>query len=303
MIQDKKPTVLVVDDAGINLSLLSNILQDDYHVKIAKDGVKALEIIEATPELDLILLDIEMPKMNGYEVCINVKNNPARKHIPIIFITAKSTPEDEEYGLNLGAIDYITKPFSKSIVKLRVKNHIALKLKSDMLEKLSTYDSLTGVHNRRYFDESYEYIYNQAVKDKKSIAVFMMDIDFFKFYNDNYGHGLGDDVIIKVAKELDEIFSDYTKVFARYGGEEFVAIVENLSLEELQDLAKCLVKSIENLAIKHDFSKVCKFVTVSAGAVKVQAEDFSKEQILAKADEALYAVKNSGRNNFLVKEM
>ena len=120
----KKPTILVVDDMTTTLLLLHDLLKDTYEVKIAKSGTKALEILESPNDIDLILLDIEMPDINGYDVCRKIKNNETIKNIPIIFITGRTSQEDEEYGLNLGAIDYITKPFNKAIVKLRIKNYL-----------------------------------------------------------------------------------------------------------------------------------------------------------------------------------
>ncbi|MFA7021827.1 response regulator, partial [Aliarcobacter sp.] len=199
----KKPTILVVDDMTTTLLLIHDLLKDTYEVKIAKSGTKALEILNAPNDIDLILLDIEMPDINGYEVCKILKNNEQTKNIPIIFVTARNSEEDEEYGLNLGAIDYITKPFNKTITKLRLKNYLEMKIKNDLLEKISMYDGLTNIRNRRYFDETFETTFLEAKRDKKSLAVLMIDIDFFKPYNDNYGHGQGDIALKKVAKALE----------------------------------------------------------------------------------------------------
>ena len=176
----KKPTILVVDDMTTTLLLIHDLLKDTYEVKIAKSGTKALEILNAPNDIDLILLDVELPDINGYEVCKILKNNDQTKKIPIIFVTARNSEADEEYGLNLGAIDYITKPFNKTITKLRLKNYLDLKIKNDMLEKLSMYDGLTNIRNRRFFDETFEKTFNEIKRDKKSLAVLMIDIDFFK---------------------------------------------------------------------------------------------------------------------------
>ncbi|MDX4060099.1 response regulator [Aliarcobacter skirrowii] len=152
MIEENRATILIVDDMSTNLMMLSDILKDDYNIKISKTGEKAIELCKNL-DIDLVLLDIEMPLMNGYEVCKNLKNYEKTKNIPIIFVSAKNSEEDEEYGLNLGAIDYISKPFSKVIIKARVKNQIKLKQKTELLEKLSNYDGLTNIKNRRYFDD------------------------------------------------------------------------------------------------------------------------------------------------------
>lgn len=187
---NQQPTILIVDDMITNILILSDLLKDEYDIKIAKSGLKAIEIANSQ-NIDLILLDIEMPKMNGYEVCKNLKNSEKTKNIPIIFVTARNSETDEEEGLNLGAIDYITKPFNKTIVKLRVKNHIKLKEKTDLLEQLSMYDGLTNIKNRRFFDEIFEKSYYESRRKKTNLALMMIDIDFFKPYNDNYGHGKG----------------------------------------------------------------------------------------------------------------
>ena len=300
----KKPTILVVDDMTTTLLLLHDLLKDTYEVKIAKSGTKALEILESPNDIDLILLDIEMPDINGYDVCKRIKNNETIKNIPIIFITGRTSQEDEEYGLNLGAIDYITKPFNKAIVKLRIKNYLNLKIKNDMLEKLSMYDGLTNIRNRRFFDETFEKTFSEIKRDKKSLAVLMIDIDFFKPYNDNYGHGQGDETLRKVAKALEKTIKRPTDFVARYGGEEFVILLKNIDKTGLQAVANNLLNAVRELKITHEYSKVEDFVTVSIGVSYYNSSsDITKLELLLKADETLYNVKNSGRNNFAILEV
>ena len=262
----KKPTILVVDDMTTTLLLLHNLLKDTYEVKIAKSGTKALEILESPNDIDLILLDIEMPDMNGYDVCKRIKNNETIKNIPIIFITGRTSQEDEEYGLNLGAIDYITKPFNKAIVKLRIKNYLNLKIKNDMLEKLSMYDGLTNIRNRRFFDETFEKTFSEIKRDKKSLAVLMIDIDFFKPYNDNYGHGQGDETLKKVAKAPEKTIKRASDFVARYGGEEFVILLKDINKDGVEAVANNLLNAVRELKITHEFSKIENYVTISIGA-------------------------------------
>ena len=300
----KKPTILVVDDMTTTLLLLHDLLKDTYEVKIAKSGTKALEILESPNDIDLILLDIEMPDINGYDVCKRIKNNETIKNIPIIFITGRTSQEDEEYGLNLGAIDYITKPFNKAIVKLRIKNYLNLKIKNDMLEKLSMYDGLTNIRNRRYFDETFEKTFSEIKRDKKSLAVLMIDIDFFKPYNDNYGHGQGDIALKKVAKALEKTIKRPTDFVARYGGEEFVILLKDINKDGVEAVANNLLNAIRELKITHEFSKIENYVTVSIGVSYYNSSsDITKLELLLKADETLYNVKNSGRNNFAILEV
>ena len=300
----KKPTILVVDDMTTTLLLLHDLLKDTYEVKIAKSGTKALEILESPNDIDLILLDIEMPDINGYDVCKRIKNNETIKNIPIIFITGRTSQEDEEYGLNLGAIDYITKPFNKAIVKLRIKNYLNLKIKNDMLEKLSMYDGLTNIRNRRFFDETFEKTFSEIKRDKKSLAVLMIDIDFFKLYNDNYGHGQGDETLRKVAKALEKTIKRASDFVARYGGEEFVILLKDINKDGVEAVANNLLNAIRELKITHEFSKIENYVTVSIGVSYYNSSsDITKLELLLKADETLYNVKNSGRNNFAILEV
>ena len=300
----KKPTILVVDDMTTTLLLLHDLLKDTYEVKIAKSGTKALEILESPNDIDLILLDIEMPDINGYDVCKRIKNNETIKNIPIIFITGRTSQEDEEYGLNLGAIDYITKPFNKAIVKLRIKNYLNLKIKNDMLEKLSMYDGLTNIRNRRFFDETFEKTFSEIKRDKKSLAVLMIDIDFFKPYNDNYGHGQGDETLRKVAKALEKTIKRPTDFVARYGGEEFVILLKDINKDGVEAVANNLLNAVRELKITHEFSKIENYVTISIGASFYNSNsDVTKLELLLKADETLYNVKNSGRNNFAILEV
>lgn len=300
----KKPTILVVDDMTTTLLLIHDLLKDTYEVKIAKSGTKALEILESPNDIDLILLDIEMPDINGYDVCKRIKNNETIKNIPIIFITGRTSQEDEEYGLNLGAIDYITKPFNKAIVKLRIKNYLNLKIKNDMLEKLSMYDGLTNIRNRRFFDETFEKTFSEIKRDKKSLAVLMIDIDFFKPYNDNYGHGQGDETLRKVAKALEKTIKRASDFVARYGGEEFVILLKDINKDGVEAVANNLLNAVRELKITHEFSKIENYVTVSIGASFYNSSsDITKLELLLKADETLYNVKNSGRNNFAILEV
>ncbi|WP_066355089.1 GGDEF domain-containing response regulator [Aliarcobacter skirrowii] len=307
MIEENRATILIVDDMSTNLMMLSDILKDDYNIKISKTGEKAIELCKNL-DIDLVLLDIEMPLMNGYEVCKNLKNYEKTKNIPIIFVSAKNSEEDEEYGLNLGAIDYISKPFSKVIIKARVKNQIKLKQKTELLEKLSNYDGLTNIKNRRYFDDRLTQVYKDSKIKNTNLALIMIDIDFFKPYNDNYGHGKGDEALKIVAKTLENSILNTldrpNDLVARYGGEEFVVLFSNIDLKELEEISNRVVKAIRDENIEHKFSKVASYLTISLGAVLYKSSnDLSIASIMKSADEALYEVKQKSRDNFLIKEI
>lgn len=299
----KQPTILIVDDMTTNILILSDLLKDEYDIKVAKNGEKAIEIVNSQ-NIDLILLDVEMPNLNGYEVCKILKASDKTKNIPIIFITARSSETDEEKGLDLGAIDYVTKPFSKTIVKLRIRNHIKLKEKTNLLEQLSMYDSLTNIKNRRFFDEIFEKIYQETKRDKTNLALIMIDIDHFKSYNDNYGHGKGDRALQEVAQSISNTLNRPNDLVARYGGKEFVALIKNISSEGLVTIANNILNSIGDLNIRHDFSDVATRLTASMGIAHFDANNkASKIKILMAADENLYKIKNSGKNNFLITNL
>ncbi|MDY0116092.1 MAG: diguanylate cyclase [Sulfurimonadaceae bacterium] len=301
--QKTKPILLIVDDMSINIQMLSDLLKDDYKIKIAKNGQMALDIVRGDEPIDLILLDVIMPEMDGYEVCKALKNDSKTHNIPVIFVTSNDSLENEEYGLNLGAVDYIRKPFHPMIVKIRVRNHINLKLKSDMLEELSMLDGLTHIPNRRYFDERYEEDYKESMREKKSFAVMMIDIDCFKLYNDNYGHGKGDDTLVRVANILKNNLKRPSDIVARYGGEEFVVIAKDISQEGAHKVAQRLVDAVAALKIPHIYSKKGDVVTISVGVAYRNNNDTpSKEQLLQKADEAMYKAKNSGKNKYILVE-
>jgi len=295
-----KPTILIVDDMAANITILSDLLQDDYKIKVAKNGQKALEIAKGSEKPDLILMDIEMPEMSGYEVCKELKNTPSTNNIPVIFVTARNDVKDEEYGLNLGAVDYISKPFHPTIVKIRVKNHITLKLKGDWLEDLSRIDGLTHIPNRRFFDEEYQKKCKEMIREHKTVAILMIDVDYFKRYNDHYGHGKGDECLIKIAGALKSSLKRPSDMVARYGGEEFIVILQNIDHEGAANVAENLIKAVSDLGIKHEYSSAADHVTISLGmAFKPADEIVCTEELLKTADDALYRAKEEGRNRFV----
>ncbi|MBF0273784.1 MAG: PleD family two-component system response regulator [Nitrospinae bacterium] len=292
-----KKEILLVDDCPMNIKLLGAQLKEQYNVRFATSGEKALEIANSGNSPDLILLDIEMPGMNGYDVCKKLKENDATINIPIIFITGKTGEEDETKGLELGAVDYITKPFSLPIVNARIKTHLNLKHKSDILEKLTCVDGLTNIYNRRKLDEFLKQEWDRARRAQSVLSVILMDVDFFKNFNDNYGHSAGDDCLIRVAQVLDKTLVRNTDLVARYGGEEFIAVLPDTSIERAMELAEKIRVNVEELNIPHLFSQVSDKVTLSLGVATTIPTSCSDHTDLVKnADSALYKAKETGRN-------
>ncbi|MCK7578782.1 MAG: diguanylate cyclase, partial [Chromatiales bacterium] len=231
----------------------------------ATRGEKALELAARAPLPDLILLDIVMPDMDGHEVCARLKNDEATKAIPIIFVTALGEEQDEEHGLNLGAADYISKPFSPSIVRARVRNQINLKLRTDQLEQVAMQDGLTQIPNRRHFDRKLREEWARLTRNDQALSLLMIDIDQFKPYNDHYGHGAGDECLRQVAQALHQVLQRPMDLVARYGGEEFAAVLPETDEAGAEHLAQRLLEAVRALGIEHAYSDVAPQVSISVG--------------------------------------
>ena len=295
--ETKKPLILIVDDTPTNIQVLAEALRAEYRVRVANSGKIAFEIIAKLGAPDLILLDVMMPEMDGYEVCRRLKQAPETRNVPVIFVTAKSDAVDEEFGLKLGAVDYIAKPFHLPIVAARVRNHINLKIKTDLLESQAMLDGLTNIPNRRRFDEALENEWKRALRSGASISIIMADIDYFKHYNDNYGHGTGDECLKKVAAALAGSIERPSDLVARYGGEEFVALLPETDAAGAKALAERFCRHVEAMQLPHQYSGVSSYVTVSVGyACVTPGAETSPTELLRLADEKLYQAKEAGRN-------
>lgn len=295
----KKQNILIVDDSSFNSAYLLNILKDQYQVRAVKSGKEAFEIAFSQYPPDLILLDVIMPDIDGYEVCKKLKEVDSTKNIPVIFITGRFSEEDEIYGFSLGAVDYISKPYNTIIVKARIKTHMELKLYRDYLESISYLDGLTGIPNKRRFNEIFETMWNIAEREKNIISIIMIDIDNFKAFNDIYGHLEGDDCIIRVAQQLFKSVFRKTDFVGRYGGEEFVCILPNTDSKNAGLIAEKMRQKIMELKIPHEGSTVSDVVTISLG-VAACIPDKDRNALIKMADEALYISKKSGRNKISI---
>lgn len=284
-----KALVLIIDDSPTNLQVLAACIKDDHRVKVATSGELCLQIAQAKPQPDLILLDVEMPGMSGYEVCKHLKASPKTADIPIIFVTGLQGDKDEEKGLALGAVDYITKPIRPAIVIARVKTHVTLKLQRDKLNKMAFFDQLTGLYNRHFLIDMATKKVARALRHQYDLWVLMIDIDHFKQVNDTYGHPMGDAILKQVAEVL-ALENRSEDIAARFGGEEFVVIFDPCNRENALLKAERLLNKINHLN-PHNIT-----VTVSIGMAKLLDEDANFECLLKRADEALYRAKENGRN-------
>ena len=289
--------ILIVDNIPANITVLIEVLNHpNYELLIATNGEDALNLA-LSEKPDLILLDVIMPKMNGYTVCKELKKNAITKNIPVVFLTACIEVEDEMRGLELGAVDYITKPFSPPIIKARIKNHLELKRQRDILENLSAIDGLTSIPNRRRFDEYLKQEWWHAIRTKSRLSLIMIDIDYFKKFNDNYGHLAGDDCLKKVASALDNSLDRKTDLLARYGGEEFACLLPMTDAKGALVMANKLRKNILSLNILHAKATDAGCITISQGvATQFPSPQSTPNILIHLADKALYHAKDSGRN-------
>jgi len=296
-------TILIVDDDKPNRKMLKELLQEQAKIIFAKNGEQAKEL--ARKHLpDLILLDVIMPDLSGFDVIETLKNDADTMNISVIFITGLANNDDEARGFDLGGCDYIYKPFKSNIVIARVMMHLELIRQRKMLDEIAHIDALTGVNNRRKMDVvlAEEVYVNQ--QESTTLVVAIIDIDFFKQFNDNYGHGAGDVALRQVGQALCEICQRPRDFVARYGGEEFVVILPDCDQASSENILSNLAQAIEDKMIKHEFSNISNLLTISMGAVVVQsAMPATVENIMQQADCLLYQAKNKGRDQWCIAEL
>jgi diguanylate cyclase (GGDEF)-like protein len=290
-----KPKLLVVDDQPINIQVMYQAFAGEYQVFMATSGAQALAVCKNNPP-DLILLDIVMPGMDGFEVCANLKADETTRHIPVIFVTAHTDAAQETHGLSVGAVDFIAKPVNPDVVRARVKTHLTLKFQSDLLRKLVFLDGLSGVFNRRYFDQQIATEWARSLRSNSPLSLILLDVDYFKLYNDRYGHQAGDDTLRMIAANLKSALRRPADLVARYGGEEFACILPDTSYEDAMALAQELERKIRFLGIPHDKSTVDQVVTISVGlATREGNTEGDATGLIGLADRQLYKAKNTGR--------
>ena len=290
-----KHSILVVDDEVTNIEILTLILGSEYTVYSANNGQKAIEMAEKHLP-DIILLDILMPGMDGYTVIVELKNSTKTHNIPVIFITGLSGNENEEKGLKLGAADFITKPFSLTTVKLRVKNQMETLKQLRKIERVSMIDQLTDLPNRRSFENQLKLEWARAQRDKTPISILFIDADKFKNYNDNYGHQQGDLALQALAKAFTESLKRPGDFAARWGGEEFIALLPNTNMQGAFTVAEQLRKRVEAMDIPCN-DKLASKITVSIGInTLASGHNSTIDEFISDADTALYDAKKEGRN-------
>lgn len=299
---DKAFTILCIDDESASLRNLSNLFVEHYQVilcKTAESGyAKALEM-----RPDLILLDVVMPDMNGFELIQKIKATTSLAHTPIMFISARQTPDDEERGLLLGACDYIHKPFIPGIVKARVTTQLELVRQRKLLERFANFDILTEVPNRRKWQEDIDLTQKEKSQTKSDIHIGIIDVDCFKLYNDHYGHMQGDIVLRKIAKIVERTLYDFGGHIYRCGGEEFYFQIAAHTQYPLPTILTACRDAVRALKIQHERSVACNTVTISIGATTLHANELHHvDDAIKQADDALYHIKTNGRDDYRIVE-
>lgn len=326
MINKNKMDILIVDDRPENLLVLESILEDlELNIIKATSGNEALGLM-LEYDFALVLLDVQMPEMNGFEVAELMRGSEKTSQVPIIFVTAISKNQECMFkGYEVGAVDYLFKPIEPIILKSKVKVFIELqKQKQELkkqaamlqqkvnellrlqeanwkLERLSTIDELTGISNRRSFEDFIEIEWKRALRQSSLLSLIMIDIDHFKEFNDNYGHLAGDNCLKKVAKAIGAAVNRPIDFVARYGGEEFVVVLPSTDRENAYLAAERIRKEVEGLATEHAYSSAAPYITISLGvATIVPKDDNSIKELINSADKALFQAKYKGRNRVAV---
>ncbi len=289
------PKILVVDDDSLIRQLLSALLAPFGDVVVETSGAEALQQIEQIKP-DLIVLDVQMPGMDGYEVCKRLKENETTASIPVVFLTASSSNEDEERGLEIGATDFIRKPISPQIVRTRVSNILNLQSATRQLELLASTDPLTGAYNRRHFMETGNSELLRSKRYNHAFSVLMLDIDHFKSVNDKYGHNIGDEALIQTVRVIEETLRG-EDTLGRLGGEEFAVLLPETDVSQAGLLADRIRVAIDKIVIETDTYALT--FTMSIGATELREDDKHLDDLLKRADEALYQAKDRGRNRVI----
>jgi len=304
------PLILIVDDDMFMRKILVRYLErESYQVVEAADGMEALKVYQNT-QPDMILLDAMMPILDGFECCSQLQKLPNGDHVPVLIITALEDRESVDRAYDVGASDYVTKPIHWAVLRQRVRRLLdQANLRQQLedtneqlakaiaeLQRLVAIDGLTQVANRRCLDEYLEQECRRSQREHSPISLVLCDIDFFKNYNDNYGHQEGDRCLQEVAQAISRSTNRPADLVARYGGEEFAIVLPNTDAEGGLNVAIRANEIVQALQLPHSHSAVSSYVTISCGVATLSDGHFLATDLLKGADLALYTAKADGRN-------
>ncbi len=306
-----KAHILIVDDTRANITVLKSFLAPEYELTVANSGNNAIQLIEEIKP-DLVLLDIMMPGMNGFDTCQMIKNNVETFYIPVILVTALNEVEDKIKGIESGADDYITKPVNKHELLARVKSLLRIKYLHDQLQEkvkqleetkeilheLATKDGLTNIYNYRYFKDTLAKEIERARRNNSQFSLMMFDIDYFKNYNDTFGHLAGDQVLRTISDLINRNIRSIDTA-ARYGGEEFAIIFPETDKRAGKIVANKLKDLVDNCQFNIDNTRLNSKITISAGVSTFPLNGTTGEELLECADRRLYIAKANGKNQVI----
>ncbi len=289
--------VLIVDDEPMSRMLLESILELVFTCATAESGEEAISYCEANLP-DLVLLDMNMPDISGLDVCSALKASPETNHIPVIFVTSTMDIESENACWEVGASDFVMKPVNASTLTHRIKTHLQNKLRTEFLEMMTFHDQLTGLYNRMYLTNEIPLLIKQVARDKGTVGAIMIDIDYFKLFNDTYGHLEGDICLQKVAQIVSDTVKRPKDAVIRFGGEEFLVVLPYIDHQGTKLVAHQLVEAVAHAKIPHG-KGIENRVSISAGFAVWKATDVVEDDVAAlieDADISLFEAKELGRN-------
>jgi diguanylate cyclase (GGDEF)-like protein len=297
------PDVVVVDDQPDNLELLVRLLSaHGYRVRAFPDAELAIASIKLCVP-DIILLDIGLPVIDGFEACRQLRQDASTRELPVIFLSARVDTDDVVHGFDVGGSDYVTKPIRERELLARIRVHVRVKQLQDRLRQQSAVDSLTGLYNRRMLDETLLTEWRRNQRQNTWLGAIIVDVDHFKTYNDNYGHQKGDLCLRAVAHAIAGAARRSGDFVARYGGEEFALILPNTDLVGTRIVATRILDAVRNLRLVHERSPTATVVTVSEGAFSlVPNREITAGKLIEIADRRLYLAKDRGRNRAVVDD-
>ncbi|MEP7305223.1 MAG: diguanylate cyclase [Acidobacteriota bacterium] len=295
--------IVVADDDRVTAMVTASALRGEFDVVLVSTGAEVLDRVVAG-DIDLILLDVMMPDLDGFEVCRRLKDNPQSAKIPVIFVTSLEEISDETRGFAVGGVDYIMKPIRPSVVRARVHTHVELKRSRDALERLAAVDPLTGIANRRAFDQAIQHEWRRSQRSRRWLSLALVDVDQFKQFNDRYGHLAGDERLRTIATSLAENTQRGGELTARYGGEEFALILPDVDPEMMPSLMRMVLSSVAGMHPPTTLPGAHETTTVSVGAISIVApRDVGETIAIATADTLLYEAKGSGRDRCVFQDL